>query len=75
MTTTKRNHLAKAAGLGLASAVLYAALFGNEQVVMDISRQGKWTFIVPIGIAFVFSWVHGAFTGEFWDVLGIKAKK
>jgi hypothetical protein len=30
---------------------------------------------VPVAMAFLFSLVHGAFTGHFWDVLGIKARK
>jgi hypothetical protein len=73
--THKQKHIGKAVGLGIASLVLYALLFGNEQMVIELTRQGKWTFIVPIAIAFVFSFVHGAFTGQFWDVLGVKAKK
>jgi hypothetical protein len=28
---------------------------------------------VPIIAAFVVSYVHGAFTGMFWDTLGLKA--
>ena len=28
--------------------------------------------LVPIAIALVISYVHGAFTGLFWDVMGLK---
>jgi hypothetical protein len=39
-------------------------------------RHGTWLFVlVPIVIAFVLSYVHGAFTGLFWDAVGLKAKK
>ena len=32
-----------------------------------------WHVLVPIGLAFAISYVHGAFTGLFWDVMGLKA--
>lgn len=36
--------------------------------------EGNWLFVfVPILIAFAVSYVHGAFTGMFWDSLGLKA--
>ncbi|MEO1766087.1 hypothetical protein [Thiobacter aerophilum] len=31
--------------------------------------------LVPIVVAFVMSYAHGAFTGMFWDSLGLKAAK
>lgn len=31
--------------------------------------------LVPIVVAFVMSYVHGAFTAMFWDSLGLKAAK
>lgn len=41
-----------------------------------IMTEGNgWFVLVPILIAFAMSYVHGAFTGLFWDVLGLKAKK
>jgi hypothetical protein len=61
--------------LGSITVVLYWALFHNESLVLDLSSKGHWAFWIPVAIAFVFSFAHGAFTGEFWDVLGIKAKK
>lgn len=36
--------------------------------------EGNWLFVfVPILIAFMMSYVHGAFTAMFWDSLGLKA--
>lgn len=61
-------------GLGLLSLVLYILLFNYAEAVLVMSLSGDWGFLVPITIAFVFSFVHGAFTGGFWDMLGLKAK-
>ena len=69
------SKLGKFLGLGAATAVLYGLLFANEHLVLELSGQGKWWFVLPLAIAFVLSFVHGAFKGEFWDVLGVKAKK
>lgn len=60
--------------LGAVSLVLYIVLFSNETSVLDLSMTPGWGFLVPIAIAFLFSFVHGAFTGGFWDMLGFKAK-
>jgi multisubunit Na+/H+ antiporter MnhB subunit len=65
----------KALLLGALSLGLFILLFTNEPLVLDLARQARWMFVVPVGIAFLFSFVHGAFTGAFWDALGIKAKK
>ena len=59
---------------GLASLVLYLLLYVLEVQILEISSQGGWYFIIPVGIAFIFSSAHGTFTDRFWDVLGIKAK-
>jgi hypothetical protein len=56
-------------------AVLYWLLFANETRVMDLSRQGSWSAVILIAIALVFSFVHGAFTSHFWEMLGLRAKK
>ncbi len=65
--------------LGLLSLVLYIQLFHFDAELREITlatNQGhKSYFLVPIGIAFLFSLVHGAFTDRFWDVLGVKARK
>jgi hypothetical protein len=53
---------------------LYAGLYVGETQLVQWTAPGKWTFIVPIVIAFLFSFAHGHFTGEFWDWLGIKPK-
>jgi len=36
--------------------------------------EGNWlNVLLPIIAAFVLSYVHGAFSGMFWDTLGLKA--
>jgi len=66
--------LVKLFALGAVVAVLYALLFVYEADVIHWSRMGGWMFLFPVGAAFVFSIFHGAFTGLFWDLLGVKAK-
>lgn len=72
---TNGRQIARMVALGVVTGILYWLLFANEAQVLSLSSQGKWAFWIPVSIAFVFSFAHGAFTGEFWDVLGVKAKK
>ena len=60
---------------GITSVALYIVLYFFSPTVLELSAKGGWYFIVPVTIAFIFSYVHGEFTGRFWDVLGIKASK
>ncbi|OGA27245.1 MAG: hypothetical protein A3I65_04090 [Betaproteobacteria bacterium RIFCSPLOWO2_02_FULL_68_150] len=61
--------------LGVLTAALYAGLFLIEDLVVRLSALGGWYGLVPVAIAFVFSLSHGAFTGYFWDLLGVRARK
>ena len=61
--------------LGTMVALMYWQLFANEARILDISRQGDWSGFLLIAIALVFSFVHGAFTSHFWELLGLRAKK
>lgn len=71
----KSKQLIRTIGLGAVTLVLYLTLFAYEEQVLKLTAEGKWSFIIPLTIAFVFSFAHGAFTSDFWDVLGVKAKK
>lgn len=68
--------LPKALTFGASSTALYTLMFIYSDELVEyarLTRQGeKIWFVVPIAIAFVFSYVHGAFTGFFWDTLGLK---
>lgn len=69
------NLAAKTAGLGIATAALYAAVFLNSATVMKYFTLGGWYAALPIATVFVFSFVHGAFAHHVWEVLGIQAPK
>jgi hypothetical protein len=62
---------------GAVSIVLYTALIMKSDLFVEMAQRTKngekWLFLVPIVIAFVFSYVHGTFTGLFWESLGFKA--
>lgn len=66
--------------LGASSAGLYFLLFlFSDELTLLASRNRDghhrvYAFI-PLAVALVFSLVHGAFTGHFWDLLGFRAKK
>ncbi|HEM46733.1 MAG TPA: hypothetical protein ENO23_06780 [Alphaproteobacteria bacterium] len=74
-----RRALAVTLVLGAASAGLYLLLYlfaDTLPALAAAARQGdKLYAVIPIVIAIVFSLVHGAFTGRFWDLLGLRAKK
>jgi len=67
--------LTRAILFGTASLIMYFILYFFEDGILDITTRGGWYFILPVLIAFVFSFVHGNFTSFFWEILGIKAKK
>lgn len=59
------------AGSALGYALLYA--FDREIALLTTRTDGLY-FLLPIAIAFAFSFVHGSFTGYFWQVLGVVPK-
>lgn len=65
--------IVKTVALGVLSAAMYACLAIWHREIAEFCVRGGWVAVVPIGIALAFSLVHGAFTGNFWSVLGIKA--
>ncbi|NTV94606.1 MAG: hypothetical protein HGA75_04230 [Thiobacillus sp.] len=75
MSQPKHPHLTRLALFGLATVLLYWALFHYEAGIVGATQHGHWSFVIPIALAFVFSFFHGNFTGGFWDVLGIRANK
>lgn len=64
---------------GIASVVLYTLLLTNADLFVEWAnrtREGeKSLFIIPVIVAFVFSYFHGRFTGHFWESLGLNAAK
>lgn len=75
MPYDRKRALSRTLIYGAISIALYFALYLFADPILERSQQGHWYFILPIAIAFVFSAVHGSFTGQFWDLFGIKAKQ
>lgn len=79
MTNTQDTRRKKSAGpmvlFGLASLSLYAALLLEQDAVTDVFARGGLFALLPIATAFVFSFVHGSFTGKFWTAMGIEAAR
>ena len=64
------------AGIVLFSGSLYALLYAYEaEVMVYFTRTDGLYPALPILAAFVFSLVHGAFAGFFWEVIGIRARR
>ncbi|MEK6690773.1 MAG: hypothetical protein AABY78_05680 [Nitrospirota bacterium] len=71
----KKKPLGKTMILGIISVMLYAILLMNQDIINSYFGKGSLYALLPIITAFMFSVVHGSFTGNFWTLLGIKAKK
>lgn len=63
---------------GTASLVLYTLLLTNSDLFVEWAegtKNDRALFLIPVAVAFVFSYFHGAFTGHFWETLGLRAAK
>jgi uncharacterized integral membrane protein len=60
---------------GAISLTGYIILIRNQQWVTETYTKGGINTIWPIGTAFLFSFIHGAFASNFLSVLGLEAKK
>ncbi len=47
----------------------------QQDLITEYFARGGLYAILPVATAFIFSFFHGSFTGNFWTVLGIEAKK
>jgi len=73
--STKKKPVGKMLVMGLISIALYSYLLANQDLVNGTFSKGGWYALLPIVVAFVFSFVHGNFTGDFWTVLGVEAAR
>jgi uncharacterized integral membrane protein len=71
---SRRPYLA-ALVFGALSLSAYLFLFANHGWVMNNFTAGGWHFMLPVGTALFFSFVHGAFASNLISSLGIEAKK
>ncbi|HXY55799.1 MAG TPA: hypothetical protein VEM40_14130 [Nitrospirota bacterium] len=74
-STTKKKPVGKLIVMGIISIAFYSALLLKQDLVNSTFAKGGMYALLPIITAFVFSFVHGSFTGNFWTVLGIEAAK
>ena len=73
--SSKKKPYAAAIIMGIASLALYAGLLTQQGVINEYFTKGGVYAFLPIAAAFLFSLVHGNFTGNFWTVLGVEASK
>lgn len=60
---------------GAVSIALYALLLAKQDLITGTFAKGGTVAVLPIAMAFVFSFFHGNFTGSFWSSCGIEASK
>ena len=70
----KRPYL-KTALFGAVSIALYALLLAKQDLINENVAKGGLYALLPIAMAFVFSFFHGNFTGCFWSSCGVEASK
>ncbi|UZP67896.1 hypothetical protein N1030_02660 [Desulfovibrio mangrovi] len=75
--TTVQERRKKAKGqaiiFGALSVALYAAVFSFADTMVHLFAKGGLYTALPIATVFLFSYVHGNFTGNVWTALGIEA--
>lgn len=74
-TNSKKKPYGALLLMGVLSAALYIALLSRQDTILHYFGRGGLHALLPVGTAFVFSFVHGSFTGAFWTALGIEASK
>lgn len=72
---SKKKPIVKMAVFGVCSTIIYVALLSHQGLITAYFTRGALYAVLPIAGAFTLSYVHGHFTGYFWSVLGIEAKK
>ncbi|MBI5057430.1 MAG: hypothetical protein HZB61_12520 [Nitrospirae bacterium] len=71
----KKKPVGKMVFMGIISIGLYALLLSQQDFLNEVFGKGGAYAFLPIITAFLFSFVHGSFTGDFWTVLGVEAAK
>ncbi|MBG3877421.1 hypothetical protein FVW20_10410 [Desulfovibrio oxamicus] len=74
-TQSARKPWGKTIIFGILSAALYAGVFAFADTIAAHFAQGSYWAAGPIATVFLFSYVHGEFTGNLWSVLGIEATR
>ena len=75
-SSTKKKPFGRLFIMGACSLGLFVGLLTQQDMInANFGKGGPLYALLPIVTAFVFSYFHGAFTGDFWTVLGIEAAK
>ncbi len=79
MSLSSKPSLLPTLTFGVASVVLYYLLFHFSDHFVDWAYRTKHgeksLFLIPVAVAFVFSYFHGQFTGHFWETMGLRAAR
>lgn len=73
--SSKRKPIGKMIIAGIISIALYVALLLKQGIINEYFGRGGVYALLPIATALIFSLAHGTFTGSFWAVIGVEAKK
>jgi hypothetical protein len=73
--SAKKKPYGMAIIMGTISLALYAFLLLQQETINTIFGRGGIYAFLPIATAFIFSYFHGSFTGNFWTLLGVEASK
>lgn len=71
----RKKPVGKMIFMGILSVALYAVLLLKQDTINSYFGRGGIYAFLPIITAFIFLFIHGSFTGDFWTVLGVEAKK
>ena len=74
-TISRKRHVKNCFVFGALTVGLYAAVFGNQGIVMTYFTKGGIYALLPVAVVFALSYVHGNFTSAFWSALGIEGSK
>jgi hypothetical protein len=72
---SKRRPVGKMVLFGIGSVIIYGAVLSYQGLITAYFTRGALYAALPIAGAFALSYVHGHFTGYFWSVLGVEAKR
>jgi hypothetical protein len=74
-SSSKKKPVGKLIVFGICSAIIYGTILSCQGLITAYFTRGALYAALPIAGAFTLSYVHGHFTGYFWSVLGIEARK
>lgn len=69
----KKKILMRMLMYGAITTALYAAVFSHASAITQLFAKGGFYAALPIATVFIVSFAHGAFSSNFWSVLGIEA--